>query len=250
MLSVSSCAINYFEEEVNVVFMNEGEIVDNGTITQFKNIKSPDLDPAYVPADFRFLGWTAYTYEQLDLKDPAHFKTQYISAGRMVHYMDVKEFAVNSSVTLNALIIHKDEIPREYHYAVVAWYDRAATSGVVSGQIETLNTKLKTYLQTQGVSEEDLNTIVFRGYQGQVGATTSQIMYDGDVDIMLGWGSKDNITTTGVIPADSVLESKALAVTYNGEIKNRQIHRITDTVGSVEVMKYLSSEEAAAIFKA
>lgn len=248
IVTLSGCAVNYFEEEINVVFMNEGEIVDNGTVTQFKNIQSPTIPDAYIPEDFRFLGWTGYKENQLDLHDVSHFRSQYIGGGRMVHYIDVKKFAVNSTVTLNALIMHKDDIPKEYHYAVVAWYDKAGTSGMTAGQISTVSEKLGTYLLNNGVSQDDVNSIVFRGYTGNVGPSTGQILYDGDVDIMLGWGSLSNITTTGSIPPEMVLQSEEYQVTYEGNIKTRYLHRLSDTVGCLAVTQYLLSDEARAVF--
>ena len=247
---MSGCAINYFEDELNVVFRNEGEIVDSGMVSQFTNIKSPTISEAYIPEDFRFLGWTAYSYSQLDLQDATNFKTQYIAGGRMVHYMDVKKFAENKTVVLDALIMHKDDIPKDYRYVVVAWYDKPATSGMTGGQINTLNDKLKTYLRGKGVSEADLETIVFRGYSGNVGPTTGQILYDGDVDIMLGWGSLSNITTTGSIPEEMVLQSEAYQVTYEGELKTRYLHRLSATENALTVTEYILSDEARAIFNA
>ena len=250
LVSISGCAVNYFEDEINVVFVNEGEIVDYGVVSQFTNIQSPTISDAYIPTDYRFLGWTGYALNKLDTSSVEAFRSQYISGGRMIHYMDVKPFAVNKTVTLEALIMHKDDIPKEYHYAVVAWYDKAATSGIVSDQITTLSNKLNTYLLGNGVSQDDVNTIVFRPYSGNVGPTTGQILFDGDVDIMLGWGSLSNITTTGSIPESMVLQSEPYQVTYGGEIKNRYIHRLSDTVGSIAVTNYLLTAEAIAIFNA
>ena len=146
--TLTGCAIDLFEDELNVVFMNEGQIVDNGVITQYKNFRTPELDEAYVPTDYRFLGWTAYDYSELDLQDATHFKTQYIMAGRMVHYMEAKPFAVNRTTVYTALILHKDEIPKDYHYAVIAWYDKESTTGINSGEMKTLINKTKDYLKT------------------------------------------------------------------------------------------------------
>ena len=245
---LTGCGAGVFEEEIHVVFMNEGEIVDSGTITQFKNYKTPTIDDAYIPTDFRFLGWTTYDVTELDYSSPTNFKSQYIGAGRMIHYMEAKPYAVNSTVTYNALIMHKDDIPKEYHYAVVAWYDKASTSGIVQANIDWVSEHLNAYLKNEGVSEEDINTVVFRGYSGNVGPTTGQILYDGDVDIMFGWGSLDNITTTGSIPADSVRESVQFPLIYNGETKNRYVHRISDNAGGLKVMEFLQSQEVAFYF--
>lgn len=245
---LSGCAFKALEKEINVVFMNEGKIVESGTVTQFKNIKSPVLSDAYVPTDYRFLGWTAYSMDEMDLTDPENFKTQYIGGGRMVHYMDVKDFANNTTVVLESLIMHKDDIPQEYHYVVMAWYDKAATSGLNQEKMEPFADMVNSYLLSEGVSEEDVSTVELRGYSGNVGPTTGQILYDNDVDIMFGWGSVSNITTTGSIPEDSILETVSFPVTYNGEVKNRYIHRLTDSEGAIKLMEYLKSEACASYF--
>ena len=248
MAFLSGCAAGFFEEEINVVFMNEGAIVDSGTITQFKNYKTPSIDEAYIPTDYKFLGWTTYALEELDFSDPVHFKSQYIGAGRMIHYMEAKPHAVNSAVTYNALMLHKDDIPKEYHYAVVAWYDKAGTSGITADNMVWVEEHLTSYLTKEGVSKTDIDSVVFRGYSGNVGPSTGQILYDGDVDIMFGWGSLSNITTTGSIPEESVKESVPFSLIYNGETKNRYVHRISDNPGGLLVMNFFQSEEVTSYF--
>lgn len=245
---LSGCMAGMFEEEITVNFVNEGEIVDSGTVTQFKNIKSPVLDDAYVPNNYRFLGWTYYQEYELDLTSVSNFKSQYISGGRMVHYMDIKEASKDNKIELQALIMHVDDIPKEYHYAVVGWYDKVATSGISQVQMDTVEANLKTWLTSEGVSQEDLDTIVFRGYTGNVGPATGQILYDGDVDIMFGFGDVNNITTTGSIPVDSIKQSELYKVLYNGTVKNRYAHRLTDNPGSIKVMEYLMSEACTSFF--
>lgn len=238
----TGCAFKALEKELNVVFINEGKIVDSGTVTQFKNIQAPTISDAYIPTDYRFLGWTCYSQDELDLTSATNFKTQYIAGGRMTHYMDVVEFATNSTVVCQSLIMHKDDIPKDYHYAVIAWYDKAATSGLSQDKIDEFTTMITTYLAAENVSEEDIASVVLRGYSGNVGPTTGQILYDDDVDIMFGWGSVSNITTTGSIPEASIKESVAFALTYNSEVKNRYIHRLTDNEGAIKLMTYLTSE--------
>ena len=247
---LSGCMAGMFEKEITVDFVNEGEVVDSGTVTQFKNIKSPVLDEAYIPTNYRFLGWTYYQESELDLKSATNFKTQYIGGGRMVHYMDVRDAAKDQKITLQALIMHKDDIPKDYHYAVVAWYDKAGTSGLNQDRINTFEGNLKAYLASSGVTQEDINTVVLRGYSGNVGPTTGQILYDDDVDIMFGWGSASNITTTGSIPESMIKQSEAYTITYNGEAKNRHVHRLSDNPGSLKVMEYIMSDACKAFFAA
>lgn len=244
---LSGCSLaKSFEEELNVVFMAEGDHISDGTVTQFKNIKTPTISDAYLPdADYRFVGWTCYQENQLDLTSPVNFKKQYIRGGAMLHYMDVAKFKNNNTVVCNALIMHKDDIPKDYHYAVVAWYDKVATSGIDQNKATTLEEMVKTYLTSEGVSQEDQNTIVFRGYTGNVGASTGAIMNDDDVDIMIGWAT--NISTTGVIPETAVLED----VTFNVpgvSTPTRHIHRLTNSNGCLKVMEYLKSDEVKNFF--
>ena len=248
VVTLSGCAANLFEEEINVVFKNEGKIVDSGVVTQFTNYKTPTIDESYVPTDYRFLGWTTLENSQLDLNNAKHFKTQYISAGRMVHYNEAKPYSINQTTTYRALIMHKDRIPKDYHYVVIAWYDKTATSGINSTQIGTLTKKLKAHLKGQGVSDADISTVVIRGYTGNVGPSCGQIMYDGDVDIMLGWGNQDNVINTGGMTADMLLQSEQFKVTYNGAEKTRYLHRLTATEASISVMQYLLSDEVHDIF--
>lgn len=245
---VSGCAAQMLEKNLNVVFMNEGEVVDSGVVNQYKNIKSPSIDAAYIPTDYRFLGWTCYSLNQLDYKDATHFKTQYIGAGRMVHYMDVQKFAEGSTVILEALMLHKDEIPKDYHYAVVAWYDKTNTTAMTAAQVNECEQNVKTYLLSEGVSQEDVNTVVFRAYTGNVGPSTGQILYDDDVDIMLGWGDVNNITTTGSIPVESIYDSDTFTAKNGDTTKTRYIYRISENAGGIKVMEYLKTDEAKAVF--
>ena len=107
---------------------------------------------------------------------------------------------------------------------------------------------IKSYLASEGVSQTDIDSVVVRGYAGNVGPTTGQILTDEDVDIMLGWGSLNNITTTGSIPEEMVKESVEYQITYGGTSKNRYIHRLTETEGCMKLMEYLKSEQSTTYF--
>ena len=239
---LSGCIIDKFEEEINVTFANEGVVIGTGTVTQFKNIQSPKLSDAYVPDGYKFLGWTCLSQQELDLTNATNFKIQYVGGGRMVHYMEVKPFAVDHAVTMEALVLPKDEIPKDYHYAVVAWYDKVATSGLNQDKMDGFESMLKTYLASEGVSQDDINSVVLRGYTGNVGPSTGQILYDDDVDIMFGWST--NISSTGSIPAESVKQE----ADYTVGTLTRKVHRLTDSEGCLKVMEYLLSDAVRAYF--
>ena len=249
MAFLSGCAAGMFEEEIKVVFINEGEEMATGTVTQFKNIKSPVVDPGYIPKNYKFLGWTPYSEDQLDLSSAANFKKQYLPGGSMIHYKEAKEYEQGGVATFNALIMHKDDIPVEYHYAVVAWYDKTSTSGINADQMAWVKNHLATYLTNQGVSDTDVASVDVRGYSGDVGTSTGQINLDGDVDVMFGWGSVKNITVdAGSIDPSSIYETEEFPVLYNGTVKTRNVHRISEDEAAKQVMSFLLTDDVKNYF--
>ena len=247
-ISFLGCVAKSFEKEINVVFEVDGEFIQSGKITQFDGIFTPELPETYIPLGYKFLGWTYLDPNTVDPADPA-LKEKYIPAGKMVHYADVIGKEVNSTITLSALMIDKADIPVEYHYVVLAWYNKEATSGLTSDKMNTLLSSLKAYLKSQNVSDEDIASIVVRGYDGNVGASTGKIVDDDDVDIMFGWGSADNVTTTGVLKPEMIKETEAnYTIMYNDTPKSRTIHRLSDKETALVVFEWLKSEECRNLF--
>lgn len=248
IFTLSGCIAKSFEKEINVVFKVDGEYLETGKITQFDAIFTPDLPQSYIPNGYKFLGWTYLDPNKVSPTDP-NLKDYYVPAGKMVHFADVKDHVTNSSVTLSALMFDKNDIPVEHHYVVIAWYNKEATSGLTQGKMDTLLASLQNYLKNQNVSDEEIKTIVIRGYDGNVGASTGKIVDDDDVDIMFGWGSVENVTTTGVLKPEMIKETEAdYVVNYNGTNKNRTIHRLSDKETAILVMEWLKSDECRALF--
>ncbi len=245
---LASCAAKGLEKEINVVFEVDGEYISCGKVTQFDSIFTPELDEAYIPLGYKFLGWTPYELNEVKPTDP-NLKDKYVPAGKMVHYSEVCDKALNSTVVLKALMFDKADIPVEYHYVVIAWYDKETTSGITAAKMDELLTALTNHLRSTGVSEDDIKSIVIRGYDGNVGASTGKIVDDDDVDIMLGWGSAENVTTTGVLKPEMLKETEAgYTIIYNGAAKSRTIHRLTDKPTAILVMEWLKSDECRALF--
>ena len=245
VFTLSSCLAKSVEKEINVVFMCDDEMIDSGTVTQFLNYKSPVLNDSYIPDNYKFYGWTPLKLSKVKATDE-NFKEEYIGAGKMVHYSDVAEYVSNSTVILRALMINKDDIPHEYHYAVIAWYDKVETTAITSAMIDNFSSKLKTYLSGQGVSDEDIDTIIIRGYTGNVGTSCGNIMNDEDVDIMLGWSSVNNVTTTGGIPEAMLLES--ILDLKVGVEHTRCIHRLSDSDTVKVVFDWMKTDDFRSIF--
>lgn len=242
---LSSCMFKGLEEKINVVFMYEDEIISSVTVTQFENAKTPSLDDAYIPVGYKFFGWTPFNPDEV-LPTAENFKELYIGDGKMVHWSDVHNYAVNSTVILKALIIDKEAIPKVYHYALIAWYDKPATTGISEEMINTMFSRLKEYLLSEGVEQSEIDTLVLRGYTGNVGTSCGNIMNDGDVDIMVGWSSRNNVINTGGMSDDMLLESVELPV---GESQTRMIHRLSSSETVLKVFAWLQSDECKAIFR-
>ena len=240
LFSLTSCFAGMFEEEIKVIFTCDGEEISSGVVTQFKNIQAPELPDAYLPDGYKFFGWTGL--KNVKATDP-NFKKEYIGGSKMVHYMDVRDFAKNGEVKLEAVIISLDEIPIEYHYVVIAWYDKFSTSGVNQELMNKFEAALMEYLKSQGVSDDDLATIVIRGYSGNVGPSCGAIMSDGDVDIMIGWNTVSNLVSTGGMSEDMIFESDS----YTLSGTSRYIHRISEKETASSVYNWIKSDACRAI---
>ena len=90
-----------------------------------------------------------------------------------------------------------------------------------------------------------LNSIVIRGYTGNVGTTCGQIMEDDDVDLMFGWSSIDNVTSTGGMDPKSLLET---ITEYKVGEKNRTIHRLSDKETAITVLDWMKSDACRNLF--
>ena len=139
---------------------------------------------------------------------------------------------------INLYPLFKDSVIEERtHYAVIAWYNKETTSGLNETIIEEVKTALFAYLRSHNVSEADIATIEFKGYEGNVGPSTEAIVNDGDVDIMLGWGS--NISSSGSIPASSVVN--AWSNYEMGAKTGRYVHILSSDESVTLVSEFLAS---------
>lgn len=213
---LSGCSLTKsLEKDIQVVLENEGEYVGTYTVNIFNNAVVPEQ----TKAGYKFVGWSAKEdwTEGVDSTDLLTENTG------LIRYDDIKDYVVgeSQSVTLYAAYT---AIPRRD--LVIAWYDKETTSGLNQGYMDAFRDNLYAYLTTEGYTPESMD-IVIRGYAGDVGTTCSEIMKDGDVDIMVGWSSTGNLTGTGgLVEGTDFIEN-------NGGVligaKERYAARISDT---------------------
>ena len=70
-------------------------------------------------------------------------------------------------------------------------------------------------------------------------------MEDDDVDLMFGWSSIDNVTSTGGMDPNDLLET---ITEYKVGEKNRTIHRLTDKETAITVLDWMKSDPCRNLF--
>lgn len=206
---LSGCSlIKGLEHDVQVILINDGEYVGTYTVNQFNNAIVPEVEkpveegenpknyldgtPMYDEdgnaINYTFVGWSVK--ENWTEEDGEEYLSE--NTG-LIRYDDVKDFVGDESLSITLYAAYSVVPPRDL---VIAWYDKETTSGLNQTYMDAFEENLYSYLETQGYDTASMD-IVIRGYSGDVGTTCSQIIKDGDVDIMVGWSSTSNITSTG-----------------------------------------------------
>ena len=130
----------------------------------------------------------------------------------------------------------------EEHLLVIAWYAKTQTSGLDENIIKSFENSLKAYLKTLNYSDEEINSVLLRNYNGTVAVSCEAIKNDGDVNIMVGW--KSNVDTNGNL---SFIESYPSSSENNGitmgSVEGRWIHRLTNDELTIEVFNWIIKEK-------
>lgn len=134
-----------------------------------------------------------------------------------------------------------DPIPASESRLVVAWYDNSV-SGLTQTIIDNFTTGLNAYLTAEGFNVNDL-TIRLRAYGDDVATSCGNIMSDGDVDIMLGWGGNINDPLKGNMVEGKDFIENIGSIAMGG--KTRYITRITDTALVNKVFDWIEAGNAA-----
>lgn len=236
---LSGCSlIKGLEHDVQVILINDGNYVGTYTVNQFNNAIVPEVekpvgegdDPQYYQdgtpmydedgnaINYTFVGWAVK--ENWTEEDGEEYLSE--NTG-LIRYDDIKDFVGDESLSITLYAAYSVVSPRDL---VIAWYDKETTSGLNQTYMDAFEENLYSYLETQGYDTASMD-IVIRGYSGGVGTTCSQIIKDGDVDIMVGWSSTSNITSTGgMVEGVDFIENNS-GITIGS--KSRYAARLTDT---------------------
>ncbi len=232
LTALSGCSlVRGFEKDLQVVFEVDGKYYDSGTVNIFNNAV---VEEPAAPKGYYFRGWTntAEWTEEESVTVPVLENTG------LVRYNDIKDMvqAGRESVTLYGVF---SEIVR--HDLKVAWYDKETTSGLNQTAMDGFKAKLYAYLTEEGKNPESLD-IIIQGYDGDVGTSCSAIMKHGDVDIMVGWAGTSNLTGTGGMPAEDILENVGKVKIGS---KDRYAARLSDTELTKLVYIWIQNEYGA-----
>ena len=238
LMTLSSCEmLQGLEEEINVVFEYNNEIIYSDYATQFRNVLMPTLSEEQIPVEHEFFGWTWLNPDSVSIKD-TDFAEKYFEKDGVVHLNDIKDYAFNSTVTLYPVFVLEDDIPIPNYYIAVGWYGKTGTSGLDQARVDAWTVDLKEYLKSEGASDEDLNNVVINKYDGGVAEAGSLINKDRYIDILIGFGG--NIQSLGGV---EYIENIG-GITMGG--KSRHIARLTEKETAVKVFNWLQTPEGNA----
>lgn len=239
-LLLSGCSgVKIFEKDLKIILQTAGKYYDSATVNIFNNAILPKVTEDVIPENHVFLGWTLDpNYAEPTYEFNKDSELDYPEGG-LVRYNDVKQYAVDNNVTFNAVYIDKDEIPVDF--LVVGWYAKTSTSGMDETMANRLYEGMKNFFTKEGASADDLSTLVFRPYDGDVASMGGEVNKDGDVDILLGVGK--NISTTGGV---EVIEKKDGLMIAG---KNRYAARLTDKESAIKAYEWIFTPEALDLLK-
>lgn len=206
---LSGCSlIKGLEHDVQVILINDGNYVGTYTVNQFNNAIVPEVEkpvgegdnPEYYQdgtpmydedgnaINYTFMGWSVL--ENWTEEDGEEYLAE---SPILIRYDDIKDFVEGKKLSITLYAAYVEVEPSDL---VIAWYNRETTSGLNQAYMDAFEANLYSYLESQGYDTASMD-IVIRSYSGDVGSSCSQIIRDGDVDIMVGWSSTSNITSTG-----------------------------------------------------
>lgn len=235
VLPLGSCSfVKGLEHDLTVTYMYNGEIIDSKKVNEFTNCLQPTLSEAQIPLKHEFYGWTWLNPDSIKITEEG-FDSKYIAYDEVVHYAEVKDHASNGNVTLYPLFINEKDIPIPNYYIAIGWYAKSSTSGLTDAIMNNWAEDLKTYLKSEGASDEDLANVVIKGYQGDVATAGSLVNKDRFIDVLIGFGN--NINTTGGV---EVIEKDG-GITMGG--KSRYIARLTEKDIAKKVYDWLQTDD-------
>lgn len=233
LMSLTSCeTLQGLEEEINVVFEYNGNIIYSDYATQFRNVIMPNLDESEIPVDCEFFGWTWKDQDSFHPEDE-DFETNFFEKDGVIHYAEVKDLAFNSTVTLYPVFFAIDEIPVEYHYLAVGWYAKTSTSGLDQAKMDAWTVDLKEFLKTNGATDADLESVLVKPYDGDIATAGSLINRDRYCNVLVGFGG--NIGSLGGVE----FVENVSGIPMGG--KTRYVTLITDDPLSRSVFEWIQT---------
>ena len=241
-LFLTSCSAFKFDKYIDVVVKNisnpsaeESSWVYEEVYHAKVNIYNSAILPqneVKVP-NKQFLGYGVKEFE----KGVSKKKDFYPSKG-LVRYNDVKKYAVDGVVTLNATYVAPEDYPTQY--IVFGWYGKTNTSGLDRDIMEKFETMLRNYINSISETTIDPEEIEVREYLGDVATIGGNIMIDGDVDIFLGAGA--NLKSQGGV--EYVTRN---FIPIKG-VTDRYIYKLNDRESTNTIYSWAKSKEVTDFF--
>lgn len=241
-LITTSCSAFQQNKSLDVVVMNISNPTAQEADWVYQEVYRSKVDifnNAILPSntvaipDRQFLGYGPKEFE----KGVSKKKDFYKSKG-LVRYNDVKQFAVNNTVTLKATFVKPEDYPTQY--IVFGWYGKTNTSGLDDDIMEGFETKLRSYINSIS-PDMDPEQIEVRKYLGDVSTIGGNIMMDGDVDIFLGAGA--NLKSQGGV---EYITRNAYSIKG---VTDRYIYKLSERESTNTIYSWARTKEIQDYFK-
>lgn len=170
-------------------------------------------------------------------------------------------FDVNSAINAATFIYAKfEEVQNDLnvkavkeegktYYLVIGWYGKSETSCITEAIMKNFYANLITYLTKKGVAKADIDNIQVREYapSGVNKDLVSELVADGDVDLLIGAGNALGASTAGnngeTIP---LVEKVQIPFDFTPDDDtsgaNRMIHRLSNNSIAVNIYGWISNE--------
>ena len=228
---LTNCSSEAFYD---LVVYNQGEVIQTSKINIFNNAILPTLDASQYETGKVFLGFGCNEFVPGVSK-----KKDFYHEKDLVRLKDVKKYASNKTIKMNAIYCNPEDEPKLYF--VLGWYAKTGTSGLSAEIIDGFIPMLKNYMYTTlSVTDSQWEDVEIRAYDGDVATIGGNIVFDGDVDIFIG--ASTNLATTGNVP----YVDRGGFPTKGAD--NRYIYQLNDKAISKSVFTYMRSKEVRTYF--
>ncbi len=240
-LSLVGCSSTK-SKTITVIAYVDGVETERKEIDIFNNAILTEPSEDKTPTGKVFYGWSTSENWTED-------SNEFVVEGNFISYNKVKDVAKKGEVKLYPA--YKVKIEKYFVFGVWTGLkadknlnnEKKIDSNLDASKLSTLETSLKSFLKTNGVTDEQLTKVEIREYSDTaVGNYGAKVTKDGDVNIFFGSGS--NFNTDGGVTIVTMSDGITVLPYIDGASTstNRRLSLLKDDELSVKVYNWFLSE--------